>query len=1163
MSSPHRPVNHSGRRWPWIVVAVAVAALLSWTIAGFLLLPWLAKRELPRIADEQLQLRLRIGEVAFNPFTLSLRAFSVAIDDRTGQPLIGLDGADVKLAWGSLSSRAWMFSEVKLQAPTVNAVIAKDGRLNLAALLPPDDGRSQAGTPRFVIDRLELRGGSIAFEDRREGYRNRIEQLSLDLKGLSSLPQAQGGYALNAQTATGAKLRWKGDISLSPVAAAGTLVVEALPVADLTPYLDNFAAARIVSGSVDAELPYRLSLPGGRPEFSIAGAKLALRDFSLAAVGAGSPFASVGALLLEGVDFASAPRRFAAQRLRMDDVKLAARRNADGSFDLARLLVQSPTGVAQPPVAGGASTPPWQAEVVALEINGAAASFTDASAKTPAAIEARGLKLRGKLAASSATSGVRLQLDAPELSLASLTAGPMGAAAPVKLDGLAVSSLRLDSAARTLDIAAMRIASLSLDAALREGRVSLADLLPGSAGTDVGAGKPGAPTEKSYAVALKALELADGTVSFNDADRGIMLALDHVTARLGELSSSQASSATAKPLDFVLGAQVRSGGRISARGRVAPVAGAVDAMIQANGVALTPLQPLLTQYAGLRLVSGDATLAGRLISGGKEQKLLYTGSATVGNLALDDAGGGRLVAWKSLGAASLRLSLAPDRLDIDELRLIGPVSALAIAKDGTSNLTRALPKKEGAPVTGPAATAPVAIGLAAIGRSSTPGGGPVPAAAAPAGADEGATMAVRVRRLRMDDGVLDFSDESIGQGFKTRIHELAGTANGLSSDRDTRSQFSFEGRIDEFGFARLSGSVNVFAPRDRTAFRVEMRNVDLTRATPYAVHFAGYRIASGRLGLDVNYRIRGGLIEGENRFTLEQFSLGERVDSPDALKLPFELAVALLKDADGRIVLDLPIAGSLDDPKFSIAPLVWKAIGNLIGSIVTAPFRALARLFGGGQSESMGTIAFDTGASRLLPPERENILHVAELLAKRPNLKLSIPARYDAQADARALRRAALARDVGRRAGFALGDDEAPGPVNTDDRPTREALRSLFAERFSAAELDKLKVAAETKAGAGGVAKPAVLDRLRNLVSGEPQVVDAREFYATLLARLREAQPLPPNALAELARRRGESIASAVRAAGVADERVVVVTAAPSSESEAKQVSIALSLTAR
>jgi hypothetical protein len=417
--------------------------------------------------------------------------------------------------------------------------------------------------------------------------------------------------------------------------------------------------------------------------------------------------------------------------------------------------------------------------------------------------------------------------------------------------------------------------------------------------------------------------------------------------------------------------------------------------------------------------------------------------------------------------------------------------------------------------------------------------------------------------VHVEQGRLDFSDESLSPGFVAKIVDLAGTANGLSSDREARSQFSLEGRVDEFGYARLSGSVNPFAPRDRSNFRVQLRNIDLATVSPYSMRFAGYRIASGRMAVDLNYRVRDSLIEGSNKITLEKITLGEHVDSPDALDLPFRLAIALLKDPDGTISLDLPVKGNLDDPQFSLAPLIWKAVGNLIGNIVAAPFRALAQLFGGGAADSAGSIGFEPGGSSLLPPEREKLAHMVDALAKRPELKLEIPAHFDSEADAQALKRAALEREIGRRADFALADDEAPGRVNMEDGKTRTALRALYAERFGKAEFERLRTEAEAKARAAKLPEPPVAERVRHFASGAPQIADARAFYRNLLRRLREAQSVPPNALTELGRQRALAIDAALRSAGADPARLATTTDTPGADAGAKQVQVQLRLAVR
>ena len=1210
---------------PLIVVALAAV----YALAGFLLAPWLVERELPRLVQDKLQHRARIGPLSFNPFALRLQAREFALETMDGRPVLGFGEAVVDLAWRSLLHRAWVLDEVRLVDPAVHVEISKQGRLNLAAVLPDADGTASAQPARLAIGRLSVVNGSIDFEDQRQGYRNRAERLSIELSSLSTLDPAMGSYALKGQTPGGATLHWKGEATLAPLAASGTLSVGNAALAELMPYVDDFTAARIVAGRAELELPYQLALAEGRPRFSLKGAKLNLHKVALASSGENALLTKFGAITLGGIDFdwgtqrillkalrigessisgandkmllakagpatldgvefalatgrgsarelaiagamltagdESKPlaelrqaalegitldlrsQRVSAKSLRVPELMLAAKRDPNGEIDLLRLFAGRGAD------AGRKAAPAqWQASVGTVEIGNATARYTDASAKTPLALALDGLSGSFAVDAAPAGDGVQVRLGAGNFTLAKLDALPAAAteastASPaIKLARLSLDGARYDSAANAIEAGTLRVGSFAVDTVLDKGHLSLLDVMPAAEKTK---------SEKPLALRAKAVELAEGSINFADKGRGIALALQRVALKL-----SDASNDGTKPLAFDLSADVKSGGHIALRGRGVPAQGTVEAKVEASAVALAPAQSVLAQFANVKFASGDVSLSGTFRAGGKDAKLAYSGKAGIGNLALEDTAGVRLFGWKSLATESLKATLTPDRIDIDELRLMAPAGRFAIAKDGSSNISRAFAKNQ-----------------AAVGESKAPAGGAEgaraaePPAAPEAKADEGngakpgaaGTFAVAVRRVRVDQGALDFSDDSLSPGYVAKIYDLAGTANGLSSKREARSQFSLEGRVDEFGYARLSGSVNPFAPRNRSTFRVQLRNVDLVTATPYAVRFAGYRIATGRLGLDLNYRVRDSVIEGDNKITLEQFTLGERVDSPDALKLPFELAISLLKDAEGRISLEVPVKGNLDDPQFSLAPLIWKAVGQFIGNIIAAPFRALAQLFGGGAGEDLGVIAFNPGRARLLPPEREKLVRVAEVLAKRTELKLVIPARYDTETDARAMKRGALGREIGRRAGFTVSEDEEPGPVNIEDRPTRKALRTMFVERFSKAEFDRLRAEADAKALAAGTPAPSMTTRLRNFASGEPQLVDTREFHQTLLRRLRESQTLAPNALVELAQMRALAIAAALKAAGADESRITRTAAEPAADAEAKQVTLQLSLAAR
>ena len=96
------------RRWYVVVAAVLAGLVLVYTFAGFWLVPWLAKRELPRLIAEKPDLTAKLGEIRFNPFTLAIAANDFAIGTRDGKPMLGFDNAIMDLEWRSILRRAWV-----------------------------------------------------------------------------------------------------------------------------------------------------------------------------------------------------------------------------------------------------------------------------------------------------------------------------------------------------------------------------------------------------------------------------------------------------------------------------------------------------------------------------------------------------------------------------------------------------------------------------------------------------------------------------------------------------------------------------------------------------------------------------------------------------------------------------------------------------------------------------------------------------------------------------------------------------------------------------------------------------------------------------------------------------------------------------------------------
>lgn len=142
------------------------------------------------------------------------------------------------------------------------------------------------------------------------------------------------------------------------------------------------------------------------------------------------------------------------------------------------------------------------------------------------------------------------------------------------------------------------------------------------------------------------------------------------------------------------------------------------------------------------------------------------------------------------------------------------------------------------------------------------------------------------------------------------------------------------------------------------------------------------------MSLDLKYTIDQGKLNAQNNLFIDQFTLGERVENPDAVSLPLNLAIALLKDSKGQISIDLPITGSLDDPEFSVGSLVMRALGNLIRNIATSPFRAIASMFDAEQD--LSAITFEPGSTRIAEAEQTKLDALAKALKDRLALRLEI-----------------------------------------------------------------------------------------------------------------------------------------------------------------------------
>jgi hypothetical protein len=326
-----------------------------------------------------------------------------------------------------------------------------------------------------------------------------------------------------------------------------------------------------------------------------------------------------------------------------------------------------------------------------------------------------------------------------------------------------------------------------------------------------------------------------------------------------------------------------------------------------------------------------------------------------------------------------RVIIEPDE-SINVKRVLTGPGATVVAPSGNT----------GPPIAATAVPAPAAPLPAARGKKPAAGKGTAAAATSAAAAPTAApAMPMSIKRIVLKSGQANFADLSVKPNFATGIQNLEGTVVGLSSKPNSRAKVDLRGSVDAFAPVSISGEVNVLSAALYTDLTMSFKNIELSTFNPYSGKFAGYNISKGKLTTELHYKVDGRKLDAQHHIIVDQLEFGDKTESKDAVSLPVKLAVALLKDRDGVIDLNLPVTGSLDDPQFKLAPIIWKVFVHILEKAVTAPFALLGSLFGGGPD--LQFVDFQPGAAELDPGATEKARTMVKALDSRPQLKIEIP----------------------------------------------------------------------------------------------------------------------------------------------------------------------------
>lgn len=507
----------------------------------------------------------------------------------------------------------------------------------------------------------------------------------------------------------------------------------------------------------------------------------------------------------------------------------------------------------------------------------------------------------------------------------------------------------------------------------KNGKLNLETLLPPS----------DEKAEKPWLVLFNKLLAEKYTVRVQDMQpyRTVKLSAEKVRLEMENVSTAKDNTASVA-LSFALGRK----GSVSANGSIGIDPAVADIKLDVRGIDITPLQPYFTDKIKIIVTKGNITARGNLSVGYSKasgMKAGYRGDASVLSfLSIDKANADDFLKCKSLHLNNVDAGYNPLYVKINSIALTDFYSRLVLNADGSLNAQNIL-EVQGERVKG----VPLAQGQ---GKTKLDKG-------------EKTAKLIRIEKVTFQGGTVTFIDKSVRPNYMANLLEIGGRISGLSSEESKLADVNVRSKLENYAPLEITGKINPLKEDLYVDLKVDFKDIDMGPFTPYSGKHIGYTIEKGKLFLNLQYLIVKRKLDSQNHIFLDQFTVGNKVESPDATKLPVKLAIALLKNRNGEISLDIPVTGSLDDPKFSVGRIIIKIILNILEKAATAPFALLGAIFGGG--EELSYVEFDYGSSDISEHEIKKLDTLVKALYERPSLKLGITGHVDTEKDREGLRK--------------------------------------------------------------------------------------------------------------------------------------------------------------
>ena len=980
-----------------------VSLLLIYTLLGFFGLPYAIKNIAPKYLKDY-NATLFVSDAKFNPFTFELNATNAELN--TTSPLFSTKQIDLKLKPFSIFKKLVEIDIFRLDEPKVKIARDKKANFNFSNFISDDNATSEDNSTssiNFALNNAKIIKGSFSYSDQNltKPFNVSFDDINYELSSLNTKKNSAGSHIFDSNSSLAHKIDLNGDIKLNPLKIDGNVSIKDFSIKPVAiSFIDN-DTLNLKNAIINLKINYALkadenatrinlkdgflnvkglSLDEGANELSLGELDLPKFDLDSKIADKTEAALNLSAINLNDISFKSATSA-SLKSLNLSDISLLANLNEKSELNATAKLKSVGANALKIDEA--------DRNLANLkDINASNLNLNLANNKTALTLEKIALnginaplsKSANANVASAGVTNTNFTMDGNKslASLDELNVKNIELKAKNKdiasVADVAIKSISFDLLKMALNIASVDVNKPKFTSELNDNGLSAVNEL-GFGEQSTKATKVAKHTKKvekkaenksaskskenEFKFDVKNISVNNADIALTHLFEGEKIAhkFDNLFVKVANLSSD-----FSKPFDAKVAMKSSQKLNLDVESKIKIEPLDVSAKIKLNDTNLPKYFAYAKPFLEADLASGQMSADAQLHYA---KDIKADAKVSIKDIRLNGKKAEKLIAFKSLDLE--KISFAKNDLAISGVSLNSPFIKAHLSKERKFNLSQIVKEDKNKAKT---ETKPETKKVASKKENE---------------------LKFSVKNFSLKNGEVDFSDASLFMPFATTISKLNGKLTDIDKKRPSSGEF--QGVVGKNGFAQITAKLFPFELKQNTDIKLDFKDIDLVNVTPYSGQFVGYKIKKGKLNLNLNYSVTDSKLNGSNFINFDSLTLGEKVESKDAVNLPLSLAISILSDQNNQINIDLPVEGNLDDPDFKYGGVIWAAVKKLFADITLAPFRFLGNALGLG-SKDLSSIDFLAGSSELISSEAPKISDFIKLTGSKPKMKLSITPTY-------------------------------------------------------------------------------------------------------------------------------------------------------------------------